>query len=196
MAQKTLFQQIRNLEYSQQAVLAAYLCERLLPNYNLFSEHVGFGDTKVLRGLLNLVWDKLSVNKGGDWERWQEKLEAVTPSDSEFDMLGVYPAMEACTALSSLVQGIADKDSAPLLDVAKISQGSVAHYLELGEFAEVRDAGQRNTLIEEHELMTYERATQEAMVEFLSQSGDIDKALISDVRKIAREEGHSNLGLA
>ncbi|RTE86520.1 MULTISPECIES: YjaG family protein [Gammaproteobacteria] len=196
MSQKTLFQRIRKLEPAQQAVLAAYLCERLLPNYNLFSEHVGFGDPKILRGLLNLVWDKISVNKGGDWERWQEKLEAVTPSDNDFDMLGVYPAIATCTALSCLAQGIADKESAPFLDVAKISQGSVSHYLELGEFADVDDPKKRYECIEEHELMAYEMATQEAMVEFLESSANVDKALVSDVRKIAREEGHSNLGLS
>lgn len=196
MARKTLFQRIRALDAGLQAVMAAYLCERLLPNYELFAKHFSVGESKVLRGVLNAVWDKLSVGKGSDWERWQEKLEAVTPDPAEHDVLGVFPAIAACTAISSLVQGIADRETAPLLDVAKISQGSVSHFLELGEFANIDDAGERLNRIEAHDLMAYELATQEAMLEFLESQSKVSKELVRDVRRIARDEGHSNLGLS
>ncbi len=195
MNRRTLFQRIRGLEPESQGVLAAYLCERLLPNYDLFAEQMNVGDSKILRGMLNAIWDKFATGKGADWERWQEKIETVTPSEIEHDVLGVYPAIAACTALSSLAQGLADRETGPFLDVAKISQGSVAHYLELGECADINDAAARAEAIENHELMVYEEATQEAMVEFLQQAGAITKELVRDVRQIAREEGHSNLGL-
>ncbi|MCH8492956.1 MAG: YjaG family protein [Idiomarina sp.] len=195
MARKTVFQQIRDLDLKHQGVLAAYLCERMLPNYDLFHASTEFGDPKVLRGGLNAVWDKLAVNKGADWQRWQEKLEECTPSEQEFDVLGMFPAIAACTALSSLMQGIEDRDAAPLLDVAKISQGSVAHFLELGEFADIEDAGQRAVAIEQHPLSHYEIEVQQAMVAFLQDSADIDKELVREVRAIARDEGMSNLGL-
>src|SRR5690554_2526431 len=195
MSQRTLFQRIRALDTDAQGVMAAYLCERLLPNYDLFSQQMNVGDSKVLRGLLNAMWDKLATGKGADWERWQEKLEVVTPSEVEYDVLGVYPAIAACTALSNLAQGLADRESEPLVDVAKISQGSVAHYLELGECADIADPTTRAEVIELHELMAYEEATQAAMVEFLEQTDRITKEFVRDVRQIAREEGHSNLGL-
>ncbi len=195
MQRRNLFQRIRELESDAQGVLAAYLCERMLPNYDLFSEQMQMGDSKILRGMLNAIWDKLAIGKGADWERWQEKLEAVTPSEAQYDVLGVYPAIAASTALSSLAQGIADRETAPLLDVAKISQGSVAHYLELGECADIVDPLARAEAIDTHELMAYEEATQEAMVDFLAEAGGVTKELVRDVRHIARAEGHSNLGL-
>ncbi|MCO4322190.1 YjaG family protein [Aliidiomarina quisquiliarum] len=195
MSRRTLFQRIRALEPDSQGVLAAYLCERLLPNYDLFAEQMQAGDSKILRGMLNAIWDKFATGKGADWERWQEKIETVTPSEIEHDVLGVYPAIAACTALSSLAQGLADREAGPFLDVAKISQGSVAHYLELGECADINDAAARAEAIENHELMLYEEATQEAMVEYLERVGVVTKGLVRDVRQIAREEGHSNLGL-
>ncbi|RUO37720.1 DUF416 domain-containing protein [Aliidiomarina shirensis] len=195
MARKTTFQQIRELDLKHQGVLAAYLCERMLANYDLFHESTGFGDPKVLRGGLNAVWDKLAVNKGSDWQRWQEKLEECTPNEQDFDVLGMFPAIAACTALSSLMQGVEDKDGAPLLDVAKISQGSVAHFLELGEFAHIDDADARELAIAEHPLSTYEIEVQQAMVGFLQDTAVIDKELVREVRAIARDEGISNLGL-
>jgi len=195
MTQRNLFQRVRALEPEAQGVLAAYLCERLLPNYDLFAKQFEVGDSKVLRGMLNAIWDKFATGKGANWERWQEKLEAVTPSELDYDVLGVYPAIAASTALSSLAQGLADRETAPFLDVAKISQGSVAHYLELGECADIEDSAARAEAIDTHELMAYEVATQEAMIEFLEQTGAVTRELVRDVRQIAREEGHSNLGL-
>lgn len=195
MARKTTFQQIRDLDIKHQGVLAAYLCERMLPNYELFAQSSGFGDSKVLRGGLNAVWDKLAVNKGADWQRWQEKLEECTPNEHAFDVLGMFPAIAACTALSSLMQGIEDREGAPLLDVAKISQGSVAHFLELSEFADIDDSNERAAAIEQHPLTTYEQEVQQAMVAFLQDTAVIDKELVREVRAIARDEGVSNLGL-
>ncbi|RUO42688.1 DUF416 domain-containing protein [Aliidiomarina taiwanensis] len=183
------------LENDAQAVFAAYLCERMLPNYRLFSEQASTGDSKVLRGMLDAIWDKLTTGKGAGWERWQEKLEAVTPSESEHDVLGVYPAIAACTALSCLAQGFSERDAQCFLDVARVSKGSVAHYLELGECAQIEDANSRAAAVAEHELMAYEVAVQDAMLDFLRAEPRIHRELIRDVRQIAREEGHSNLGL-
>ena len=58
MTKANNFQRIRELNYLQQAVLAAALIERMLPNYGLFSEATGFGDDAILRSALNLCWGK------------------------------------------------------------------------------------------------------------------------------------------
>ncbi|WP_194756109.1 YjaG family protein [Aliidiomarina indica] len=195
MTKKDTFQRIRALELPHQGVLAAYLCERMLPNYRYFHELTEFGDPAVLRGALDAVWEKLAVNKGTDWQRWQEKLEEITPTEQEYDVLGVFPAIAACTGLSSLLQGIEEKDGASLLDVSKISQGAVSHYLELGEFSDIEDAGMRAKAIAEHPLSLYEIDIQQAMLTFLEETSHIDKALIREVRAIARDEGMSNLGI-
>lgn len=194
MAKKDTFQRIRSLDPLLQAVLAAYLCERMLPNYRLFTEGSGFGDPKVLRGALDAAWDKLAVNKGSDWQRWQEKIEAVTPSEHTFDLLGVFPAIAACTGLSSLLQGLEDRDASAYLDVSKISQGAVAHFLELGELQDIPDAEERSGVLAEHPLMQYEEEIQLAMLDFLMDADGLSKELIREVRGIAREEGISNLG--
>ncbi|TRW48966.1 DUF416 family protein [Aliidiomarina halalkaliphila] len=195
MSKKDTFQRIRALELPQQGVLAAYLCERMLPNYQHFHELTEFGEPSVLRGALDAVWDKLAVNKRTDWQRWQEKLEEVTPTEQAYDVLGVFPAIAACTGLSSLLQGIEEKDGASLLDVSKISQGAVSHYLELGEFSHIDDAGLREQAIAEHPLSLYEIEIQQSMLAYLEDSAVIDKALIREVRGIARDEGMSNLGI-
>lgn len=193
-------QQLSKFPFIVQGVVAAYLCERMLPNYVQFAEQLQAGEPSVLRGLLNTVWEKLATGKltagkSSQWERWQEKLEAATPNEIEHDVLGVYPAIAACTALSCLVQGITEQDAICFQDVAEISLGSIAHYLELGECAGIASAELRATTIEQHELVQYEIAVQEAMLLFLAATSSVTPALVREVRHIARAEGHSNLGL-
>lgn len=188
------FQRIRELPMAHKMALSGYLCERMLPNYEIFVASAGWGETKVLRGALNAAWDKMAVGKGADWQRWQEKIEEVTPSEQQFDVLGVYPAMEACTALSSLLQGVEDSDSSALLDVAKISQASVSHFLELSEFADM-DAETREAELRNHPLMNYEIDIQQAMISMLEDEAVITREVVREIRQIARDEGHSSLGL-
>ena len=194
MQKRTTFQQIRELPFSHQALLACYLCARMKPNYDLFTQVSEFGDPKVLQGALDVVWQWLAQGGKANFSRWQEKVDEVTPSEHEYDVLGVYPAMEACVAISTLLQGLIDKESKPLLDVAKVSQGSVAHFLELTEGAQL-SAEDRAQLLREHELVEYEVAVQQAMVSFLSEHDEIDAELVREVRDQLREEGITSLGL-
>lgn len=194
MQKRTTFQQIRELPFQHQALLACYLCARMKPNYDLFHQVSSFGDPKVLQGALDVVWQWLSQGGKANFARWQEKVDEVTPSEHDYDVLGVYPAMEACVAISTMLQGLLDKESKPLLDVAKVSQGCVAHFLELTEGADMEPEA-RAQLLREHELVTYEIAVQQAMVEYLSGEPEVNAELVRTVREQVREEGVTNLGL-
>ena len=196
MAELNTFQRIRDLNWSHSVVLALYLCERMVPNYEFFGHITQFGDAKPLRGALNACWDHIAnprqtkVNFG----RWQEKVDEVTPSEHGHDMLGVYPAMDACTAISIMLQGLMDKNANNLLDVAKVSQASVVKFIELND-AEQVSASELQQHVEEHELYQYEIAMQQAMVDFLEGQPEVNAALIKQVRQMVQDEGVSNLGL-
>lgn len=194
MAKRTTFQQIRQLPFHHQALLACYLCARMRPNYDLFHRVTGFGDPKVLQGALDVVWHWLAQGGKANFSRWQEKVDEVTPSEHGHDLLGVFPAMEACVAVSTMLQGLLDKDSKPLLDVAKVSQGSVAHFLELTDGADMSPE-EREVLLREHELVEYEVEIQQAMVGFLEAQPELSSVLVNQVRRMVDDEGISNLGL-
>lgn len=194
MAKRTTFQQIRELSFQHQALLACYLSARMRPNYDLFHRVTGFGDPKVLQGALDVVWHWLAQGGKANFSRWQEKVDEITPSEHGHDLLGVFPAMEACVAISTMLQGLIDKEPKPLLDVAKVSQGSVAHFLELTEGAELSPED-REVLLREHELVEYEIAIQQAMVTFLEAQPQLSAVLVNQVRRMVDDEGISNLGL-
>lgn len=195
MSKRTTFQQIRELPFNHQALLACYLCARMKPNYDIFHQLTEAGDPKILQGALDVVWQWLGQGGKANFARWQEKVDEQTPSEHEYDVLGVYPAMEACTAISSMLQGLLDREEKPLLDVAKVSQGCIAHFLELTEGAEL-NAQDRAELVRTHELVEYEVAVQQAMVSYLEQCQVVDAELVKEVRQMITEEGVSSLGLA
>ncbi|MGM0481589.1 MAG: YjaG family protein [Pseudomonadota bacterium] len=190
------FQRIRQLDWSQQVLLSLYLCERMLPNYQFFHQITAFGDSKPLRGALNACWDQLlaPTQSKVNYARWQDKVDEVTPSEYGHDMLGVYPAMDACTAISSMLQGLMDKTSDSLLDVAKVSQASVIKFIELNDAEQVA-ADDLQHYVEEHELYQYEIAMQQAMIDFLASQPQVSPALVKQVRQMVKDEGVSNLGL-
>jgi len=201
MAVLNTFERIRALPMPYQTLLALYLCQRMLPNYELFHQVTGFGDPKPLQGALNACWEwvwqpkKVKVN----FARWQEKVDDETPSEHGHDMLGVYPAMDACTAISTLLQGLMDNNSADFVSVAKVSQAGVAKFLELTEGAEM-SAEQRRKLLCEHELAVYEVEVQQAMLNFLetlaASQPQPSQALVQQVRQMVADEGVSNIGVS
>lgn len=200
MSKLNTFQRIRELPFHYQALSALYFCERMVPNYQLFHSVTGFGDPQPLQSALNACWDwvwqpkKTKVN----FSRWQEKVDDVTPSEHGHDMLGVYPAMDACTALSTMLQGLMDQNGADLVSVAKVSQASVAKFLELTEGAEM-DAEQREQLLKEHELVQYEIEVQNALLDFLeamhASAPQPSQLLVRQLREMLNDEGVSNIGI-
>lgn len=200
MATLNTFERMRALSFEYQAIMALYLCQRMVPNYELFHQVTGFGDPKPLRSALNACWDWVHQPRAVkvNFTRWQEKVDDVTPSEHGHDMLGVYPAMDACTAVSTLLQGFIDSTSAEFVSVAKISQATVQKFLELTE-GEALSVEARQKMLREHELSSYEVEIQQAMLSFLeSQYGTQPKpsaALVKLVRSMVEDEGISNVGV-
>ncbi|CAB0150683.1 hypothetical protein PSI9734_01126 [Pseudidiomarina piscicola] len=194
------FQRFRELAFGYQVLAALYLCERMYPNYELFHQVTGFGDPKPLRGALNACWDwswqgkKVKVN----FSRWQEKIDDVTPSEHGHDMLGVYPAMDTCTALSTMLESLMDSEHSDLVSVAKVSQASVAKFLELTEGAEL-EPEERRQLVREHELAVYEVDVQQALLDFLEAmqaSGEKpNQMMVRQLQEMVVTEGITNIGM-
>ena len=191
------FQNMRELGFYQQAAIAATLLERMLPNYQLFSEVTGFGDTKLCRDILNLVWEWLFVKKVKiNFERLCNELELATPDQSQFDMFGVYPAVDAMIALDSMLNGIREQDSMEFINVAKISQASVARLIE-HESADldITTEAELKKVVRDHELMAYEMDCLAELIEICGAIQSFDREQIQQLKAWVKEQGVTNLGM-
>ncbi|MBA6294292.1 YjaG family protein [Colwellia sp. MB3u-70] len=187
----------------QQVAFSAALLERMLPNYQMFAEHVEFGDFKVLRNQLDLIWqwlDKANRCKI-NYDAQIAKLEEQVPDPDDFDFLGVFPALDSAMALMSLFQGMQDLESDSLSNISKLSENSVSYYVELSlaqKIDEITPDEEEIVIsaqqIAEHPLMQWEIATQNELFEFLTTASE-NKASCLQAKAMALEEGLSNLGI-
>ena len=94
------------LSHWQKIAFSAALLERMLPNYQMFSEAADFGDAKILRNQLYIIWQWLANRNAVkiNIDAQLLKLEPETPDPEAFDSFGVFPALDACMALTALWQ--------------------------------------------------------------------------------------------
>ncbi|MDO6465219.1 YjaG family protein [Pseudoalteromonas carrageenovora] len=195
MTKANNFQRIRELNYLQKAVLAGALIERMLSNYGLFSEATGFGDEALLRSALNVCWEKILLPKSKiDLEKQVEKIEPNVPELADFDMFGTYPAIDAATSLLSLMHGLMGQDEQEFISVSKISQATVARFIEYQMTVEGEVAD--NKAVREHPLMQYEIDVLRELIDFVENMGRITSENVKALKKQAIADGQTNIGLA
>ncbi|SFB78073.1 YjaG family protein [Pseudoalteromonas denitrificans] len=188
------FQRVRELNYMQKAVLAASLLERMLPNYALFSDATEFGDATIFRNALNSIWEKLVFPKSKiSLEKLVDKIEPIVPEIDDFDMFGVYPAIDTSTALLSMLNGMMIEDELEFVNISKISQASVAKLIEyqLGS----QELSANNEAIRAHPLMKYEIEILSELIDYVENMGRINSDSIKGLKLKALEDGQTNIGI-
>lgn len=176
----------------QQQAFSAAMVERMLPNYQLFSQSFDFGDFTVLRNQLDLVWQKLGPSQLKiNIEVQLEKLEENIPDVEDFDSFGVFPALDACMALSALLQSISDREVDGVEHVSQLSINSVGAYVELMLDQSCEDI---EKAIAEHPLMQWEIETQQELYWLVMKEPESPKT-IKAIKDLVLSEGISNLGI-
>ncbi|WP_110456497.1 YjaG family protein [Shewanella algidipiscicola] len=190
------FKRLKALELEQKKLFAIALCQRMYPNYQLFSEVCEFGDPQVLDTALNLLWQsmydkKLKLNI----DIYLERLDLNTPEPSDFDVYGVYPAMDAAVALTSLLSALQSKVEDDIINISKLSSSTVANYIE----ATIEDEMDEATLDEfifNHPVMVEEKELQASLLDIIEQNPKISADFVKGLRKEIIEAGVSNIGIS
>ncbi len=103
------------------------------------------------------------------------KLEEQTPDPELFDSFGVFPAVDVCMAILSLLQIMQDKDSDGAASVSRLSQNSVSFFCEL-ELSQVEEGeAVTDSSIADHPLMQWEVATQNELFDYIKNSPEEKK---------------------
>ncbi len=190
---------LKKLSQWQQIAFCGALLERMLPNYQMFSDVEAFGEFKVIRNQLDLVWQWLDKNNRCkiNFSAQLAKLEEQTPNPEHFNTFGVFPALDTCMALMSLLQAMQDKDDEGIFNVSRLSANSVSFYVELMLVEELDEQSAVEILetdINQHPLMKWEVASQEELFDFLSHAPESKNTCIK-VKELMLYEGLSNLGI-
>ncbi|CAM3110186.1 MULTISPECIES: YjaG family protein [Vibrio] len=193
MLQNPVQVRLEKFEPWQQITFMACLCERMYPNYAMFCENTEFAHARVYRDILDSVWEQLTVKTAKvNFEHQLEKLEEIIPNSEDFDMYAVYPAIDACVALSTLLHGLLDRDYLfeNMLEVSQISVTTVAQLEEAQTGEEITNENQK-----QNEAVCAEWDVQWAIYRPLREAEGRDINLIKDLRQELRDEGVSNIGV-
>lgn len=194
---------LKNLSQWQQVAFCAALLERMLPNYQMFAQHAEFGDYKVLRNQLDLIWQWLDKDSRCkiNYDAQIAKLEEQVPDPEAFDFFGVFPALDGAMALMSLFQSMQDVQNSAFENIGKLSENSVSYYVELSLAQEMDEQTPDEEeliispqQINAHPLMEWEKATQNELFDFLKNASE-NKASCQKAKALVLEEGLSNLGI-
>ena len=120
-----------------------------------------------------------------------EKFEEAIPSADDFDLYGVYPAIDACVALSELVHSrLSGETLEHAVEVSKTSITTVA-------MLEMTQAGREmsDEELKENPAVEQEWDIQWEIFRLLAECEERDIELIKGLRADLREAGESNIGI-
>ncbi|WP_144210346.1 YjaG family protein [Shewanella donghaensis] len=194
------FKRLKALSLPQKQLFATALCQRMLPNYQLFSEVCEFGEPKVLSTVLDLLWQsqydkKLKFN----YDIHLQRLDENTPEPVDFEAYGVYPAMDAAVALSTLLGGIQAKIEEDITNVSKLSSSTVANYIEAISVEELENIMNEDAVEEfvfNHPVMQEEKHIQGLLLDVIEETTKITPEFIKELRKEIIDAGASNIGIS
>lgn len=192
MLRNPIHLRLEKLESWQHLTFMACLCERMYPNYQVFCLQTGFGDPAVYRRILDLAWETLVVKDAKvNFDSQLEKLEDAIPAAEDYDIYGVYPAIDACIALGELIHSRLSGET--LVHAVAISETSIRTVAML----EMTQAGKEMTDDELKILPAIEEEwdIQWEIFRLLAACEERDLELIKGLRSDLREAGVSNIGI-
>lgn len=172
------------------------LAERNFPNFALFADLVAPGHSARVRQLLDQGWEILgSHDHNLDVFQLLTHLSHCAPDPDAHDVYGVQPALTMVELLEQalLCRVNPDKSRASVASLASFSV--VMTFIELSEGEGLDDQAMVD-LFDGHELMQAEQGFQEYLLETLGAARAPDEALVGQLRRVAQNEGVSNLGIA
>lgn len=192
MLRNPIHLRLAKLESWQHVTFMACLCERMYPNFQVFCQQTGFTDAQSYRRILDLVWETLLVKDAKiNFDSQLEKLEALIPCGDDFDIYAVYPAIDACVALSELVHSrLSGETLEHAIEVSETSVTTVAmlEMSQVGRELSDEELKENSAVIDEWDL-------QWEIFRLLTESDERDPELIRGLRQELRDDAISNIGI-
>ncbi|MEM6052993.1 YjaG family protein [Erwinia sp. P7711] len=192
MLRNPIHLRLEKLESWQHVTFMACLCERMFPNYWAFCQQTGFGDAQIYRRILDLIWETLVIKDAKvNFDSQLEKFEEAIPAAEDYDLYGVYPAIDACVALSELLHSRLSGET--LTHAIAVSEASITSVAMLEMTQAEREMSDEE--LKENPAVEEEWDIQWEIFRLLSACEERDLDLIKGLRSDLRESGISNIGI-
>ncbi len=191
------FQQLKDLAPWQQTAFAAALAERMYPNYALFCQVTEQDEqAEALKKGLMLIWEQLANKESKiNFEVQLEKLADLIPNDADYEMYGVYPAIDAAMAAHTAMELAMGTQAEEVTRVSRLMRQTIISFIDATEELP-EDEKARRKVLNDHELMQFDREFQDEVLAQISAMKHPHKDRLKELRMMAQNDGVSCLGLA
>ena len=192
MLRNPIHLRLAKLESWQHVTFMACLCERMYPNYQMFCHDTDFANAQLYRRILDLIWETLLVKDAKvNFDSQLEKFEEAIPVGEDFEIYGVYPAIDACVALSEVVHSrLSGETLEHAIAVSETSVTTVAMLEMTQSGRELTDEELKDNLA-----VIDEWDAQWEIFRLLAECEERDLELIKGLRQDLREDAISNIGV-
>lgn len=171
------------LKPHQQLAFGAACCERILPNYRVFSEEVKWGDSEPLRKALDFAW--LACQDLAPEPKTVQALLAAcennAPDSEDFDSLYTSSAQDAVFAICSLLDFLLTGNSSHVVNAARYATDSIDLIVQERDDLSPQDPGLEQKILQ-HPLMQQELRRQSRDLVDQPSRNDAGAQLIFKVR--------------
>ena len=189
--------QIKQLLPWQRTAFITALTERMYPNYLLFTELAQWGDAAPLRKVLDKSWAyvKQGTREFSGWESWHTKIEEQVPHQQDFDMFGVFAAIDTMVCASLLLDSYKDEHANFAVSASELSTDLVQFYIDATTQENMTD-DEFEVYVNKHDLMLQEQDFQAQLLELLAATEHANQLDWPAFIAFAENEHVSNIGIA
>jgi uncharacterized protein YjaG (DUF416 family) len=178
---------LNSLNHWQQLSFCAAICERSMPNFQLFCELEETPEQfKQSRKILNKVWEYLrgQLNSMKNIEKQLEVLNELVPDPTQHESFGAYPAMDCMVTLQSCIQGILDDSINDAQSMQTMTHERLLEVFELQELSK-----------DESPLWSRQLAFEQAVLDLIC-AKDSHAHIIKELIPLSHDLGVSQLGIS
>jgi uncharacterized protein YjaG (DUF416 family) len=182
--------ELNQLTRWQQMAFGCALAQRMSPNFQLFAEATGFSSPLALRKFLDLFWEYLGSSQAKiNFEVQQLQFDDLVPDPQQFDLYGVYPALDCCVAISSLFNLAMAPEGDEGAQISQVSLSSVAGFIEM-QCGELTDEQLSKEPLMQEEIEFQQELYQQVL------GFEKNSPQLKLIRTLGRNQDVSNLGIS
>jgi hypothetical protein len=159
---------LQQLAEWKQTAFALSICERLLPNYVVFSRETSWGRPETIKECLSTAWRRLSDGVAQiRLTEAAEACEAAAPDTENFESKYTSAALDAALSVANLMHILNKFETAKVLEVAEAAYDTVELFVSQTDTASVVTAEDKKRVLG-HPLVQSELRHQREHLELLS----------------------------
>lgn len=161
-------------------------CERMLPNFERFSDEARFGDAAILRAGLDAVWQWLRDDEiPPNLDDLREAADAQAPIAEDFRSIYTSAALDAANVTAITLEAMRDSEVAKAVEVASLARDTVDIYVQEAWQLDPGDPDFERVILADP-LMQAELRRQDEDIETLTLAGKYRAFATAGLRKRAR----------